>query len=515
MFTNYFNYPQYYRNELLKYKCLDVNVKDRYKGKSLMYAFLTRFCYVGCDFCFNRSQCPGKKGKISDQFSDRGIDRLIAFCEKADLGCLIISGGGDPFLQKTQVLRLVKEAKASRIVLVTSGFWAKSEELANDMISDIYRAFSERKETTELVVRISISEYHSKALGVDCALNVLKVFDKHYRNNNNFKLQLKSFDNDKAFDLFLSKLDFESISEVEENVSDNFVIEKILRKKRIIKLKSGMEIIVGFSEIFYTSVFPNLFDDKKVSYVTKTVDDDLLYSVKSFPATILNTDGSVGLNWSLYYNGNICLWQSQARDTYQSIYEDDYDHVISAHFNDPLVYSFIDKGNEYRESIVKEISPLSIKRAKATGLRDRLGLYLLEDERVRLYYMVRAIQDYMSTGEIDKSCFSDNEVLDKLVKTSPAQLQNLFKASTFDALAQEMQKPFDKDTFLDFLCCVKLGHFDLSNERKMEALDWYNKHVPEKRLKNFEEIDVVEDASVYKRVGDRQMSIKDSIIAYK
>ena len=129
--NNCFNYPQYYRNEFLKYKYFDVEKEiSRYKGKSLMYAFLTRFCPVGCPFCFNRSQSPCEKRVISDQFSDKGVDNLIKFCEQANMGLLIISGGGDPFVVKDKVLKLVREAKADRIVLVTSGFWAKNYDSA-------------------------------------------------------------------------------------------------------------------------------------------------------------------------------------------------------------------------------------------------------------------------------------------------------------------------------------------------------------------------------------------------
>ena len=71
--NNCFNKPQYYRNELLKYRYFQTDISDKYQGKSLMYAFLTRFCYCGCEFCFNRSQLPQENCNISDQFSERGI----------------------------------------------------------------------------------------------------------------------------------------------------------------------------------------------------------------------------------------------------------------------------------------------------------------------------------------------------------------------------------------------------------------------------------------------------------
>lgn len=514
--TNIFDYPQYYRNELLKYKYFDTDVvPKRYKGKSLMYAFLTRYCSVGCSFCFNRSLPPSVNPEISDQFSDVGIEKLIKFCEKANLGCLIISGGGDPLFVKEHLLRLVEFAQADRIVLVTSGFWAKDYASAKKIIDEIYESFKRRKKPTQLVLRISISSYHAKTLGVEPALNVISIFDEYYKEENNFRTQLKTFNDDEAFELFLKRLDYGKISDCEENVSDNFIVEKILRKKRTLTLKSGLEIIIGISEVFYTSVLPDLSDKDSLSHVVKTVDDDLLYSVRQFPSTILNTDGSVGLNWSLYYNGNICLWQSQARDTYQSIYEDDYDHVIASHFSDPLVYSFVDKGSIYRDSIVNEVSPLAIFRSKSTGLRDRLGLYLLDDERVRLYYMVRSIQDYIKEGVISSNCLSKNIELYELVNQPVTCLIQLFKDSTFDPLAQEICKPFNESTFYDFLGLVKLKHFDLDQWRVKEAVEWYNQNTKNTKLESIDDVKVQEDSDTYKRIGNRQMSIKDSLVAYK
>lgn len=514
--NNCFNKPRYYRNELLKYRYFQTDISDKYQGKSLMYAFLTRFCYCGCEFCFNRSQLPQENCNISDQFSERGIENLIKFCEKANLGCLIISGGGDPFIQKDNVLKLVERAKADRIVLVTSGFWAKNIEQAEKVIKEVYSAYKARKQKCQLVIRISISSYHAKALGIGCALNVVKIFDKAFRSDENFLLQLKTFDNDHAFEEFLKNLDFQNISDPEENVSDNLILEKILRKRSILTLKSGFKIIVGFSEIFYTSVLPDLnTKSTHLDHVVKTVEDDLNYSVRKSPATILNKDGKIGLNWSLYYNGNLCLWQSQARDTYQNIYEDDFDHAMFYHFNDPLIVSFVEKGSDYRDAVIREISPRAVYRAKATGLRDRLGLYLLDDERTRLYYMIRSIQDFIDEGEIQKDCLKSNPELSQMIKLDKEELIKLYKESTYDMLQQEFNRPFDEFNFHDFLCLIKLKHFDLSESRVNEAINYYNTNTKNPKIKTLDDIKSREDCITYKRIGDRQMSIKTSLIAYK
>ena len=89
---NIFEKPHEYRKYILDSKSLVSSDPTLYSGKSFICLFLTRFCGVGCPFCFFKS--PPNKGTadIRDSFTDEGVDHFIQF---ANVGDFQISGGGE------------------------------------------------------------------------------------------------------------------------------------------------------------------------------------------------------------------------------------------------------------------------------------------------------------------------------------------------------------------------------------------------------------------------------------
>ena len=120
---NPFTSPDFYRQYILNSSFISYDLSE-YSGKSFMCVFFTRFCGIGCPFCFFKS--ASSRGAITpaDQFTEEGIDQFVQFCNQANLGYVLISGGGEPLTQKRAVLRTIAEVKTERIVLVTSGSWA-------------------------------------------------------------------------------------------------------------------------------------------------------------------------------------------------------------------------------------------------------------------------------------------------------------------------------------------------------------------------------------------------------
>ncbi len=66
------------------------------------------------------------KNLREDELDIIGIEKSIEFINKSNIGYLLISGGGEPFLKPDYVLKLVKEAKVKDIVIVSNGFWANN-----------------------------------------------------------------------------------------------------------------------------------------------------------------------------------------------------------------------------------------------------------------------------------------------------------------------------------------------------------------------------------------------------
>jgi organic radical activating enzyme len=346
--VNPFNEPKKYRDIILKNNLIPFP-KKQFSGKSLACLFLTRFCSVGCPFCFYKSAPAWRKRNIEDQFSDEGVDKFIEFSKSANLGYLLISGGGEPLNQRKHILEIVKKVEVDRIVLVTSGNWAKHFHAALNYIDAIYQAMKEREKPATVVLRLSVSVGHNAKMGLDPAKNLIKIFRDKFSFEDNFLLQIKTFEDDPTLGKVLNEIEgFEIDEKLETLESDNNILIKKIPKKYKITFKEGLNVNVGVSKIFHSTLQADLNDKKFVDCSTKVFEEDISDAEDNNPAVVFNPSGDDGIDWSINYNGDICTWQNQVRDNYLNLYEDSYEDIFSANFNDPVTYSFIDKGRNYR-----------------------------------------------------------------------------------------------------------------------------------------------------------------------
>ena len=123
------------------------------------------------------------------------------------------------------------------------------------------------------------------------------------------------------------------------------------------------------------------------------------------------------------YNGNVCTWQNRVQDNLLNIYEDNYNDVLRNTYSDPLTYSYIDKGAKYREKIVSEVSPKTVSLMKSVNIRDYAGTQLFLDEKIRLYYTIRVIQDYLLEDKINTDVL--NEFPKELINAIKSNLKEL------------------------------------------------------------------------------------------
>ena len=175
IFTN----PQYYRDEFLKAKLISGNVSEL-SGKSFICVSLTRFCPVGCKFCFFKSGSVFKKTTHEDLMNSDGISKFIDFSNKINLGYLLVSGGGEPMTEKKSILKIIEKVDSDRIVLVTSAHWAKTKEGAERYLSDIKNSLSMRESRTNLAIRVSVDLEHTATLTLDPIINLIHLFSEKY-----------------------------------------------------------------------------------------------------------------------------------------------------------------------------------------------------------------------------------------------------------------------------------------------------------------------------------------------
>lgn len=518
---NVFENPQYYRNLLLNAKLLQFP-KKALRGKSLACLFLTRFCNVGCSFCFFNSPPMWKNNNIDDQFSDEGVDKFLQFSKEANLGYILVSGGGEPLYRKAHILKIIEEAVADKIVLVTSGGWAKNYDVARAYVNDMYNASLNRKQKAEIVLRVSVSDYHAVKLGIKSAQNIIKIFDEDYRNISDFGIQLKSFDNDSAIRTLIDTLEASvNWSDCQNFVSDNKILVKSIPKKCKCTLKSGYSFNIGISRIFDASLKPNLHIKNSFARGVSVVEEDLKMCEGYNSAVVYNEDGTEGIDWSINYNGNISVWQNQVRDNYANLYHNQYQEILESYLNDPIIYSVIDKGNLYRETIINEVNPRSILRSKAMGLRDCVGAVIFEEEKNRLYYSTRVLQDYIREDKIEPNTIQyQGNPVKELLALSTLDLINLYKSANYDIVEQQKNKTFVMQEWYDLLELIKLGNYEISRERVERAIEYYNQKV-ENKINNLEEIteqcgDIVRRLThrlMYRSNGiDHNQRVSESII---
>lgn len=469
---NFFENPQYYR-ELILNNNIKLLEQKKITGKSLACIFLTKFCSVGCSFCFFKSPPARTSVDISDQFNDEGTNKFIEFTKNANLGYILVSGGGEPMNKKKDVIKIIEHAQADRIVLVTSGSWAKTYNTALQYIKDIESALLKRKQITKVVLRISISKFHSIKLGLEPAINVVKIFEENFHYSSHFILQLKAFDEDEILQEFLDKIGGSVCSNkpvIYE--SDNNILEKKIPKRIEVALSSGYRFFIGISKVFDSSICQNLNDITRTNKAINIFEEDLEYAEHQNSTIVYNKDSSEGLDWSISYNGNICTWQNQSQDHYKNLYKENYNEIVSSYYSDPLTYSLIDKGNQYRYEIIQEVDEKAVLRSKAIGMRDAIGLILFEDEKTRLYYTVRVMQDYILDGKLSLQSLPQN--IRQIVSMEKRYLIKLYTTSTNNIIDQQKRKNFNENDWLDFLFLIKMGHYNILKQEVQDLIGYFN-----------------------------------------
>lgn len=476
---NIFDNPQKYLNEI-KNVVIPVEKRKEFNGKTLLCVWLTKLCPAKCECCFFRSDMNHNcKFEEEYQFTDDGVDKLINFINDSNNSYIMLSGGGDPMVHRNGVNRVIRDVKSDRIVIVTSGFWAKSFEEAQERIDEVYKMYKQRDSKTTVVFRISIDSFHCKQLGYDILPNILKIFNEKHSNEENFLLQIHTIINDDTVKNIIDKCDDFVYEENEINcASDNNEVAKIVPRQAKIISKSGYSILVGKAKMFYASLRADL--TKYNSNIEKAIDvfeEDMKDSEYGNPAVVTNYDGTYGLDFWIDYNGNTTTWGNQQLDDLYNIYTDSFYEIYNGITKNIISYSFLDRGYYYRENIVKEINPRAVLKSKVINLRDFASALLLEENDTKLYYGIRIIQDYLKDGKIElKDLGNISPELVRAIFNPVDELKKLYNNSDYDILLQYFSNAdcYTKEEWEDIFLLIKLDHFDIKPSHLDVAIKYYN-----------------------------------------
>lgn len=483
-----FENPQKYRDMLIS-KNLIYGDRNDFSGKSFVCVSLTRFCPVGCSFCFFKSGPAFRKSSREDSITKEGIEKFIEFSNTINLGYLLVSGGGEPMLEKHSVLKIIEKVESERIVFVTSANWAKKKSTAEIYLENIKKSMANRKSKSSITIRVSVDSEHTSSIGLDPIINLIELFHDNHHLMPNLSLQIHSIENDPSIDEILKLLkDKYIISRKfvnEKRISDGINAIKIVPKQEIINF-GNLKIKVGYAKVFYSDIKVNLKSQESLKKNIEVYQKDLFESEDGNSSIVTNKLGNPGLDFWVNYNGNVTTWGNQYLDNLFNLYVDSPEDIINGTLRDPAALSFIQKGAVYRDSIVSEANPIAVLRSKAVNIRDYTGALMFDEARTRLYYTVRVLQDYILDGFIKK------ERLDTL----PKELQQIFHANTkelidaynntsYTIVQEVINLGFNENYILDILKWIDLGHYKLSESDITRLIYFYNINVLEnKKIKN-------------------------------
>lgn len=474
--------PQHFRNKLLDAKLITGD-KTHFSGKTFICVSLTRFCPVGCKFCFFKSGNAFRHPTREDLLTEEGMDKFVAFSNDINLGYMLVSGGGEPMMEKKSTLKIIEEVQSERIVLVTSAHWARKEEGARRYLEAIKERLAKRKTETLVTVRVSVDTEHSATLTFDPIINLLKLFKENYRDVPQLELQIHSLDGDPAIDDVLKRVesDYKISRQVvdQERISDGKNAVKIVPKQEIISF-DDMDIKVGYAKAFYSDLRVNIHARDDIQKNIDVYQKDLFESEDGNSSIVTNKLGEPGLDFWVNYNGNVTTWGNQYLDNLFNLYTDSSEDIISGSLSDPAALSFIEKGATYRDAVIAEANETAVIRSKAVNIRDYTGALMFDEERTRLYYTIRALQDFIKEGRISEEKLDTlPQELRNLLAVSREDLVNSYTATKHTIVQQTIDAGFNSGHILDILEWIKLGHYKVSDADIQRLVNFYNENVAE------------------------------------
>lgn len=513
---NIFSNPNDYIESIKKIR-IPKGKQKKFNSKSMCCAWVTKLCPARCKSCFFKSDMY-HDGKPSEkyQFSDYGTERLIEFINDSNSSYLMLSGGGEPMIRRDIVNRVVREAVTDRIVVVTSGIWARTYKVTQDIIAELYKSFKSRtvSDNMTFVLRLSVDSFHYESLGFNILDNIISVFRNDYRDEPNFQLRIHTMQNDATLEMVAEKIgNCKVIYNDIESVSDNKEIIKILPKQATLVFDDGFKIFVGCSKLFLSNLkldINNLGDD--IQKALDVFEEDMSMSEYGNPSIVTNCDGSLGIDFWIDYNGNVTTWGNQQWDSLYNIYTDTYEDVVKGTFDNIISYSFLDKGYYYRERIIRKVNPRAVLRSKAINLRDYAGAFLIEEDRTKLYYAIQVVKDYLDDGVLTMSDIAFLPWgLQEAINLDNEKLKELYLQSDFDIVKQYLSKK-DLLRAVDWeilFTLIKLGHYDICSENLSKAITHYNTTYG-KNINSVEDVKDSDNPILYGEFHNRISFMKES-----
>jgi len=436
-------------------KHVKITPKIQFNGKGFICALINSRCHIGCSHCMFASNMYEKKNDKNTMTPQR-IDKLMKLVKDSNTGYLLISGGGEGFLEPLLMYQIVEKSSADLTWMVTSAFWGKEKVNAIEILNNLYKAYlngSRYNQERRICIRISFDSYHINKLSkndnnIDYIINIIKIFESTYSHQNNFFLQLHSIEGE---DKLIEQLEQKTLGVKLNSISSIHSNEKSTESVIALKLPSGYTFEITFAKLLLSNTTADLDDKVLLKQRIELWEKDAFINEQNAPSYQINSDGSIGTDMLVIYNGRVAgAWQSEMPDVSINIDKHSYKDIMKKTLSDIGVLSTIENGLNYRFNIINEVSTKASIRAKAVNIRDYTSPILLEEDTIKAYYSIRVIQDLLAKKQISQKDIENYPIeLKKLIHLTKDDLQYLYYKSNYDIIKQFEETEIGFSIFLE------------------------------------------------------------------
>lgn len=345
---------------------------------SSFFIHLSELCPVACEHCMYSSDLERKSEKTA--LSKSELEDAIRFISESSSQKLNITGGGEPFLKFSSILRLLETVEVPRIEIVTAGHWATTPKRTARMMRQIDEALSRNPVHPELLLRLSIDRYHLNAprpVRIEQYGNVLRYWSE---TQPNFAVGLRSIQPD--------------IGTVDRMIAGELGagIDEVDDWNRRLLLPSGKTVPLTFNVFRRSGKALRLAEDHRDA--SKTI-REYYGPFESRPgnlslATAVNDairgdyTASAGVAVTLNSDGTFWIFCGTAPDRKLLLEKQSFAEAVAYFFDDPITHLLVDEGIWALSDLVMEMDPKTHAAALAKNDSASLVDDLLAPDDVRL-----------------------------------------------------------------------------------------------------------------------------------
>jgi len=369
---------------------------------STIYVWPTEFCRSGCAHCSFSSVPisqvhPAAPRRNTLRDTDLQL-KAMQLVKDAGVWKFVLSGGGEPMEEPEAVYNFVANVSSDRleeIELITNGFWATDPSEAFLTLSRLRDYFvgrpSHAKETFKL--RLSIDQFHRKALGLECLVNIVRL------------AELEEFD---CIDVYLRSVKLSgdtSVPELAMRVGAQLTPE--VDFQRYMVMPTGNRYLVYYKNL----TFEGRLRGKRAQFLPEDYTSGAQFEKRLhdfqgryIPARTYNGPEVRfldGLALILEPDGAIKIVDGNSPDNVPNVRDRTWTQALQDWYRDPITVFLLEHGPWDLAEVMRELDPSTVER-----LREDNQIYYLVDRLLlspfhRLWATVRILRIHLYAHRVE------------------------------------------------------------------------------------------------------------------